>query len=59
LTGRLNEYQVIGRHLPTETPHADLCTKHSRCQVKVLVLFDEIEEGKEVQWGDHHHQLGT
>ena len=39
--------------------HENFCTKHSRRQIKVLVLFDEVEEGQEVKWRDYHHQLGT
>ena len=40
-------------------PHENICTKHSRRQIKVLVLFDEVEKGQEVKWRDYYHQLGT
>lgn len=49
-----NRYEPNAKALP----HENIRTKHSRRQIKVLVLFDEIEEGQKVEWRDHHHQPG-
>lgn len=44
---------------PEALPHANICTKYGSCKVKILVFFDEVAEGEEVQRRDHQHQCGT
>lgn len=43
---------------PKALSHAHICTKHRGCEVKVLVLFDEAEEGQEIKWRNYQHQPG-